>query len=235
MNASGPLPVLDFATVMASSVHDMKNSLGAVLGGLDELQSRTQSSPDERQQIDHLRHQSRRLNGQLIQMLSIYRLQEAACQPNIQLWPLKDVLEDLYAEHHSSLAAAGITLQCEADTALCAYFDRELVIGVLDNALNNALRYARAELQLCASSWSYAGGSGLQIGLLDDGPGYPAAMCFEVGQPGQDLQFRQGRTGLGLYFCALVADLHRNQHQHGEVLCDNAGLNGGGRFVLRLP
>ena len=63
----------------------------------------------------------------------------------------------------------------------------------------------------------------------------PQAMQVDSGQAAAPLQYQQGRTGLGLYFCALVADLHRNKGVHGQIICDNRGLDGGGRFCLRLP
>ena len=229
------LPQLDFATVMASSVHDMKNSLTAVLGGLDDLQQHCDLSAADSRQLDGLRHQSRRLNIQLMQMLSIYKLQQSLYSPNLQQWPLDEFLEDLASENRGLLATRGVVIDFQAAAELCAYFDRELVAGVLDNALNNAFRYTRHRLFLQAQPWSHGKGVGVEISLHDDGPGYPQAMQVDSGQAAAPLQYQQGRTGLGLYFCALVADLHRNKGVHGQIICDNRGLDGGGRFCLRLP
>lgn len=230
-----PVPSLDFATVMASSVHDMKNSLSAVLSGLDDLQQHSELSAGDNRQLDGLRHQSRRLNCQLMQMLSIYKLQQDLYSPNIQQWPVDEFLEDVASEHRGLLAANGVNIKHHADQELCGFFDRELIMGVLDNALNNAFRYAREQLELSAQAWSHEQGVGVELTLRDDGPGYPPAMCVEDGQAPAALQFQQGRTGLGLYFCALVADLHRNKGVHGRIVCDNEGISGGGRFSLLLP
>lgn len=235
MRSETHVPSLDFSTVMASSIHDMKNSLGAVLGGLDELQQHSDLSAGGNRQIANLRYQSRRLNCQLMQMLSIYKLQQSLYTPNIQQWPVDELLEDALSEHHSLLSASGIKLSSQADSTLGGYFDRELVIGVLDNAMNNAFRYANKRLQLSAQRWTHAAGCGVTIALCDDGPGYPENMQISTDQAAGTLDFQRGHTGLGLYFCALVADLHRNKRVHGYVRCDNQGLDGGGRFLLYLP
>ena len=229
------VPTLDFATVMASSVHDMKNSLSAVLAGLDDLQQHTELSAGNNRQVDGLRHQSRRLNCQLMQMLSIYKLQQELYSPNIQQWPVDEFLEDIASEHSGLLAAKGVNISLQVEPELCGYFDRELVVGVLDNALNNAFRYTRSRLELSACYWTHEHGEGVELSLRDDGPGYPEAMCVQSGETAAALQFQQGRTGLGLYFCSLVADLHRNKGVHGRIICDNDGIDGGGRFALLLP
>lgn len=229
------LPSLDFSTVMASSIHDMKNSLGAVLSGLDDLQMQAELSAGNNRQVDGLRYQSRRLNYQLMQMLSIYKLQQQLYTPNIQQWPVDELLEDADSEHRALLANGGITLVSEAQDVLQACFDRELIIGVLDNALNNAFRYARKKLHLSAQRWEHAAGYGVVIAICDDGPGYPEAMHISTEHAADVLDFQNGRTGLGLYFCALVADLHRNKQVCGHISCDNQGIEGGGRFLLYLP
>ncbi|MGJ8669205.1 MAG: sensor histidine kinase [Oceanococcus sp.] len=235
MMSQQTVPTLDFATVMASSVHDMKNSLSAVLAGLDGLQQETQLSAGNNRQVDGLRHQSRRLNCQLMQMLSIYKLQQDLYSPNIQQWPVDEFLEDVASEHRGLLAAQGISICDHTEPELSGFFDRELVVGVLDNALNNAVRYSRSRLEISARYWVHEQGEGVELSLRDDGPGYPEAMCVRSGQTAAALQFQQGRTGLGLYFCSLVADLHRNKGVHGRIICDNEGIDGGGRFALLLP
>jgi signal transduction histidine kinase len=144
---------------------------------------------------------------------------------------LEDFLDEMVTEHGALASAMGIDLDQEADPWLSAYFDEDLVRGVLHNAIGNAQRYTRNRLRLSAAQEEdYA-----VIRVEDDGPGFPAAMLElqSVTEPAEG--FGRERTQLGLHFSNLVARLHRNGERCGRVELDNQSNLGGGRFSLWLP
>ena len=211
----------------------MKNSVSSVLAGLDSLANVAELRAQDNQQLGALRYQSRRLSSQLMQLLSVYKLQNQSYSVNLQQWSVEELLEDVVAEHQPLLATRGIRIDYECRDDLMAYFDRELVIGVLDNVVNNAYRYAQTRISLYATSG--AENSGVELIVMDDGPGYPPAMqIFPADEPA-GIDFQQHRTGLGLYFSTLVANSHRHNGEQGHIACDNLGINCGGRFKLSLP
>ncbi len=223
---------LDFSLVLASTVHDIKNSLSMLLNGLDEMS--TQWQPQEEAcgaQLSRLRYEGRRINDQLIQLLVLYRIGEQHYSPNMQEYAVSECLEECVLEHQDWLALKGIALSVDCDESLHWCFDRELVMGVVATVINNAYKHARDSV--CVSA--RRDGDGLAISVVDNGAGYPTPMLHgdDLQAPGIDL--KSGGTGLGLHFAAAAAALHRSRHGVGRITTDNLGLDGGGRFTLYLP
>jgi len=67
----------EFSLILASSVHDMKNSLSMLLSSLEEVIHDAQAR-DEHQakQFATLQYEASRINGELVQLLSVYRMQK---------------------------------------------------------------------------------------------------------------------------------------------------------------
>ena len=80
---SESLESLELGDVLACSVHDIKNSVGVILGLVDNLSDEVQhpSEPVTRA-FANLRYEGRRLNTNLAQLLSLYRMNDGAYQIN---------------------------------------------------------------------------------------------------------------------------------------------------------
>jgi heavy metal sensor kinase len=115
----------------------------------------------------------------------------------------------------------------EAQEGLRLSGDRPRVEQALDNMLDNALRYARAQVRLSA----LARGSLVELHVHDDGPGFEPAVidrAFERFVRGGSERSRGG-SGLGLAIVAAIAQSHGG-HVHA------ANHSGGGADVwLELP
>lgn len=230
------IPQLDFASVLASSIHDMKNSLGGLIGGLEELHDKL--AQEDQDQVGLLKHQSQRLNIQLMRMLSIYKLQQGVFKPNLDWHSTTELLQDAADAHAPLLEARGVSIELDQMTQqqdLTISCDRELVLNVLDNALTNAYRYACDCVELSARSWSHDSGEGVVLRVRDDGCGFPedfqvSALMRKAQEPN-----RHSGTGLGLYFSELVAQLHVNRGVHGYLACNNNGIHGGAATELFIP
>ncbi len=227
---------LELSTVLASSIHDMKNSLSLVLQTVDALDESAEAPVAARRQRYHsLRHEALRLNRQLLQLLTLYRAQEQRLTLASEEYPVADLLEDCALEYGPALADRGIEISRDCAPDLMACCDPDLIAGVIGNALNNALRFARRRVCLAAGSWTYAGGNGACLSVSDDGPGFPEATLKALREGRHAAGEGASDTGLGLLFCARVAAEHRNRGQSGRIVCDNGGLAGGGRFRLYIP
>jgi len=70
-------PVIDFATVLASSAHDMKNGLCLLIQLIDQLSEKMRlNNMDEAEELASIHYEASRINTNLLQMLAMYRAEK---------------------------------------------------------------------------------------------------------------------------------------------------------------
>ena len=226
-----PNETLDFSSILASSIHDMKNSIGMVLNSLEEMISDEGGTVCTPERASQLQYEARRVNDNLIQLLTLYKGENDRLAVNVSEHSVHDFLEERMLHSKSMLNFRGIELEIDCDEDLEWYFDQELVAGVLNNALDNAVRYTKDKLRLAAEVKD----DFLVLHLEDNGGGFPPSMLVSGAPDGTAVSFNSGRTGLGLYFSSLVAAVHTNRDRKGYIEQSNGGVLGGGVFSVYLP
>ena len=219
----------DFGSLIASTIHDMKNSLAIVLDSLEACIP--DMAPGGSQRLGQLQVEAKRLNSKMIQILSFYRMDKAMLSVNLAEWNVHDVLMELLLQETPLLDSKHIEGEMLCGEDLVWVFDRELVAGVLGNAINNAIRHARRQLMLEARCEDGC----LVITVQDDGPGYPERMLESKAAAGAGVSFASGNTGLGLYFSRTIARMHCRDGRSGHIRLANRDGEGGARFSLHLP
>ncbi len=225
---------ISFTDLIASSIHDMKNSLNVQISALEKIALRCQALQDGQLHADlgGVIYQANRMNSNLIQLLSLYKLDKAIYPIDIAECALSELIGDALSLHQPMLAFKRIALQVDCAADCYWYLDRDLVTGVLGNALNNAYQYTQDRIRIAAAVHDGV----LELRVEDNGSGYPGFM-LRGGAAGSaaSVNFVTGSTGLGFYFSSQVAHLHHNGGRRGELIIENGGAYGGGCFVLRLP
>jgi signal transduction histidine kinase len=223
---------LDFSTVIASTVHDMKNSLAMLMQAHSQWLARLPQPARQTPEQGVIDFEFAHLNGMLVQLLGLYKLgvNQLPLQPAYH--ELDDFIEAQLACHHEVLTSRGIMVTYEVDPlSPLGFFDRELVASVLANCINNAIRHARQAILITVSD---AAGQ-LVLTINDDGEGYPAQMIERQADYVQGINQSSGSTGLGLYFAGRIAALHQRNGVGGRTEINNGGPLGGGVFSLYLP
>ena len=223
---------LDFSTVIASTVHDMKNSLAMLMQAHSQWLARLPESAQQTPEQGVIDFEFAHLNGMLVQLLGLYKLgvNQLPLQPAYH--ELDDFIEAQLASHQEVFASRGIIATYEVDPlSPLGFFDRELVASVLGNCINNAIRYARESLLITVSDEA----GQLVLSINDDGDGYPAEMLERQADYVQGINHGSGSTGLGLYFANRIAALHQRNGVVGHTEIRNGGPLGGGVFSLYLP
>ncbi len=222
---------------LASTAHDMKNSISVLSGTLETLivgaSPQTESAYP---QMAHMLYQTKRLNDNLIQLLALYKQVGKPEYPfDIQPLEMGNLMEQVVAAERVLLNSKGITLVTDFDPELIWHFDEDLIIGVVGHAVNNAVNYTRDTIRIVAAKVDDC----LEIRVEDNGTGYPAAM-LEAGVSAMQgnragVNFLTNSTGLGLYFSSEVAKMHKHRGRSGGLRLENGGAYGGGCFILSLP
>jgi two-component system sensor histidine kinase SenX3 len=222
---------------LASTVHDMKNSISVLSGTLEGLLAdaspRTESAYP---QMAHMLYQTKRLNDNLMQLLALYKHVGTPEYPfDIQPLEIRHLVDQVVSAERILLRSRGIVLELDFDPDLIWHVDEDLIIGVVGHAINNAVHYTRDKIRLALAKVD----GGLEIRVEDNGHGYPAAM-LEAGACAMSgvasgVNFLTNSTGLGLYFSSEVAKMHKHRGRRGSLRLENGGAYGGGCFVLTLP
>lgn len=222
---------IDFSTILMSSVHDIKNSLVMSLGTLDSLSADASQDEAARTKIAQLQYELQRINNGLIQLLSLYKMENKLIALNIDQVNVYDFLEEQQLQNKALLDSKQITVELNCDYDLEWYFDRDLMAGTINTILNNALRYTKAKIVMSATEKDGL----LEIVMEDDGRGFPEHLLNSDGPQQSGVNFSNGSTGLGIFFAYQVAKLHRRQDIVGNVIIKNSTTYGGGMFILHLP
>jgi two-component system, OmpR family, sensor histidine kinase SenX3 len=227
---------LDFSDILASTLHDTKNSLGMLFNTLEEMIGQCKDEPCELyHRLYMLQYEIKRLNHSLIRLLTLYKADKSQLLINIDYYSVCELIEDMILQNEPILKSKSISIEKDCPENLFKAFDRGLVTGVLDNVLNNAFRYTQDKVRISAKEEN----DYLALSIEDNGSGYPESMLVcssqETGAMTRKVDFGTGNTGLGLYFSLLVARSHRNRDKQGYISIVNGGEYGGGMFTIFLP
>jgi two-component system sensor histidine kinase SenX3 len=222
---------------LASTAHDMKNSISVLSGTLESLlRDATPAVEPAYPQMAHMLYQTRRLNDNLMQLLALYKQVGKPGYPfDMQPLAIGHLVEQVASASGVLLKSRSIALETDFDPALIWHFDEDLIIGVLGHAINNAIHYTADTIGLSIATVDGC----LELRVEDNGPGYPASM-LEAGASAMSgistgVNFMTNSTGLGLYFSSEVAKMHKHRQRRGALRLENGGTYGGGCFVLTLP
>ena len=196
--------------ILASGVHDAKNQLLAGEARLAEAESRFGID------LGEARYAIEAAAERLTRALGAYRLLREGGQPVLLPVVVTDLCAEVALDQRHHLAAKGIALDIDCRVPDEWPLDRDLVSDILNNAVQNAGRYARQRVRLSAEEDA----GGLLLRVEDDGPGYAA-----LPPP----------PGIGLLVAGRLAELHRRRDRHGRLELGNGGSLGGAVFALYLP
>lgn len=222
-----------FSLVLASTVHDMKNSL-AMLGQslnhiLDEHNLNDPSSKIQKD-VGIVQYESNRVNNGLMQLLALYKLENEQLPFSPSYHNLFEFIEEQTIILTQLLEAKNINCEICVDESLDAFFDANLLAIVIENILGNAIRYSKSKIIISSKIEDH-----LVIQINDDGMGYPEKMIDLEGDYMLGINQSTGSTGLGLFFAKQIASMHQNKSKTGYIVLKNGGQLNGGLFEIHIP
>jgi signal transduction histidine kinase len=201
--------------LIATVVHDLKNALGVLVQELESLQRAAAGGPLA-SETSHAHGIANELSARLIAFLTVHRAQSTGLTAATRDHNPDDFLNEVLAGLVLPQSAPAVIVEPSHDAPAFWFFDAYLTRLALEAAIQNAVRFARSQIQLRAreqDGW-------LVLSVEDDGPGLGA-----VGTPS---------TGLGTELCRSIAAAHVNAGKKGKVVLENRS-EGGARFEIWLP
>lgn len=222
---------LDFSTVLATSIHDMKNSLFMLLQSIEDLDLADNLTAHQHQSVADLHYQTSRINSTLMQLLALYRDQQKTLPVYIEENSVNELITEIVERHRLYLQSRHINVAVNIESDLFAHFDLDLIRYLVGDIFINALRHTKDSVIISVHRSS----SFLVIRVEDNGCGYPQYMLDINEHAASTFNANKGRGGLGLIFAKKIAQQHTTDKYQGNILLENKPNNGGSVFTLRLP
>ena len=170
------------------------------------------------------------LNGLVENLLTITRTENGTVKLNLQSEMVSDAIEEALRHLDRNAAARKITIALQ-DDLLMAEMDSALIVQVLINLINNAVKYTPENAGITIGAKSE--GNMAVLWVEDEGQGIPEGdedKVFELFYTGvkRSPDSRRG-IGLGLALCRSIVQAHG-----GEIKVSNVRPHGA-KFLFTLP
>ena len=209
------------ANLLRSISHDLRTPLTSISGNADTLLHCYDAldGPTRQQIFTDIYDDSQWLTGLVENLLSVTKMTDGSVKLRLSDQVLEDVVSEALRHVDRRAEEHNITVDC-GEVPLLARMDAGLIIQVVINLVNNAVKYtpAGSNIRITAVQREKTA----EICVSDDGPGIPDErkervfeMFFTGGNPIGD---SRRSLGLGLTLCQAIIHAH-----HGEMtLKDNS-------------
>ncbi len=214
-------------------IHDLRNPITAVMGGIELLLMTMADQIDETQKhlLENTRHSSQMLVELVNELLDINKIEAGKFELNLETVDMYDLLsrsmEEIEAAAELEKQKLEIAPPPERTTVIG---DGHLLKRVIANLLSNALKYTPEGGTISGSLIDE--GDFITVRIQDTGPGIPQKdqqRIFEKFTQVQEKHIQRHGTGLGLTFCQLAVNAHE-----GEIWVESE-TGEGSTFAFRLP
>jgi signal transduction histidine kinase len=212
------------AGFVSSVTHELKTPLTNIRMYIEMLQAGIASDPDrEEEYLKILSSESARLSRLINNVLEFSKLEKKQRQLNPRPGDLKDVLDEVRTVMGEKIRQEGFTLSVDYSLAEEFPYDREVMIQVLINLIENSLKFGKDEPRKEIAISVAPAGEYVHVSVSDTGPGIPKESLGKVFHDfyrvDDSLTRRTRGTGIGL---ALVRKFVTAMGGKVEASC-NAG------------
>lgn len=194
---------------VSSVTHELKTPLTNIRMYVEMLEQGIAATPEREQEyLGVIGSESSRLSRLINNVLELSKLEKKQRMVHLAPGRLEDVLAEVRAVMAPKLAQEDFELHIQADQAPRFMYDREAMIQVLINLIENSIKFGRnaPERRICVSVETIDGW--VRIAVADTGPGIPQHALSKVFddfyRADNALTRTTGGTGIGL---ALVKKL----------------------------
>ncbi len=217
------------STFLAAISHDLRTPLAAIVGAASALQTQRDKLADAEQDrlLGSIAAEASYLSAVTENTLQLVRLGNSAQALQRDWEAMEEIVGAVLARVRQRDPGRRIKLQMQEGLPLVRA-DPVLLAQLLDNLLDNALKYSDGTIDLSVNLNATA--AELVLSVKDRGPGIPDADQAAIFEPYArgDRSGARG-AGLGLAVCRAIAQAH------GGQLAFRSRKGGGSTFSLSLP
>jgi len=195
-------------------VHDLRNPLSALHGNVEllceELDDAGPVSEMTQQILDDCRDLSTKALSLVAGLLDVEELEEGLLQATPTPTPVEELIRQAGRHHITTVKARKLSLEYGPVGDMRASVDSDLAARMVENLLDNAVRYAPYKGKVLVSA--ERDGDDLLLRVGNNGPAVPEQERANIFGRYYRIEARRAgaraNRGLGLYFCKLVAEAH---------------------------
>ncbi len=198
--------------LVANVSHDLRTPLTALQGYLETLQLETLSDDEKRRYLDVAISSSTRLSTLVSELFELAKLEANAAPVRKERFPLAELVQDVVQKFGLGAGRQGVNLVADVRVRPTVYADVGFLERVLENLIENALRYTPQGGVVNVSLHPSA--QGVEVEVADTGSGIPVSdlphvfeRFYRASQPGE----KATGAGLGLTVSQRMLELHGSQ------------------------
>ncbi|HEY6378500.1 MAG TPA: ATP-binding protein [Candidatus Dormibacteraeota bacterium] len=213
--------------LLANVSHELRTPLASILTGTTALSARPSLTEADREDINTVAEEARRLNRLVADMLDLARIEGGALELRLEPIEIAAVIDA--AAQRLRQRAPGRAILVEAPRTLDVVADWDRLGQVFDNLLLNADRFAPDGTPIEVRAVMGANGLAV-VRVIDHGPGVDPALGSKVFERFVGDGAMGGSIGLGLAVARGLIEAHA-----GRIWLEESGSGEGGRFAFSLP
>jgi len=225
------------ADFVANASHELRTPLAALSGFIETLQGPARDDVKARERfLAIMQEQARRMARLIDDLLSLSRIELNAHRPPDALVDVAPIVRQVADGLETLARDRGVTVQVDAAKMLTVPGDRDELVRVFENLVENALKYGAAGKRVditVTKGVSAEGEPEAQVAVRDYGPGIAPEHLPRLTERFYRVDVResraQGGTGLGLALVKHILNRHRGR------LSIESTPGAGATFTVHLP
>jgi signal transduction histidine kinase len=218
----------------AAAAHELRTPLAGLRVYGDMLADGLGDPARQHEYARHVSAEAERLGRVVSNVLGYTRLERGTMKVSAQFGDLGAAVRECVGHFEPALEAAGATVEVDiADDLPPVRFDRDAIVHILQNLLDNAEKYTRSadDRSIHVALARSADGQSVELKVGDHGPGVAHGERRKLFRPFMRVEDGETPPGLGLGL-TMVRSL---VEQHGGVVGYADAPGGGAVFTVRLP
>gem|GEM_PF-4119802 len=219
----------DFLSVVG---HELRTPLSNILGYAEFLQEGGLSSNEEKEFIQTIYQESRRLARLVNEILDLSRLERGRLVYHYVNQPLEPIIEEAINSVRVEAEQKNIKITSKLNCPLLLWIDRDRIQQVIINLLGNAIKYSPAGREVRVVST--VKDDGALVSVQDQGEGIAKEnleRVFDKFFRVENIEHHSQGAGLGLPIAKRIIE---EGHQ-GRIWAESPGLGKGAIFYFWLP
>ena len=233
---------------LANMSHELRTPMHAIISFSSLISKHVTNIADEKTRekigrfVDSIALSGERLLALLNSLLDMSKLEAGKMNYLPAKNDMEIVIQNAINELHTLVTDKSMTLECDSDGEVFAWFDKTLILQVLVNLLSNAIKFSEAgsSVRIRCEYLSLKIGKRqsdpeqevLKVEVIDQGVGIPEHelnSVFDKFVQSTKTNTGAGGTGLGLAICAEIIALHK-----GKIMAEN-NHDKGATFSYYVP